>query len=67
MKLPLFNFIPHAHSWHNIRISRKGAVSPSGRRYFSTHVEAQCKRCGERIHKVYYRDISDAQACRWLG
>jgi hypothetical protein len=67
MKLKFFSFIPHAHKWHNIRISRKGAISPTGRAYFSTHVEAQCKGCGKRLHKIYYRDISDAQAIRWLG
>ncbi|MGK3128928.1 hypothetical protein ACCW76_06980 [Pantoea sp. C8B4] len=63
----LFSFIPHAHKWHDIRISRKGAICPSGRHYFSTHVEAQCKGCGERLHKIYYRDVSDAEARRWLG
>ncbi|KNC08155.1 hypothetical protein HS962_02695 [Pantoea sp. BIGb0393] len=67
MKLKFFSFIPHAHKWHDIQISRKGAMSPSGRHYFSTHVTAQCKTCGERLHKVYYRDISDAEAKRWLG
>ncbi|HBZ15847.1 hypothetical protein ACIP6T_08875 [Pantoea sp. NPDC088449] len=67
MKLKFFSFIPHAHRWRNVQISRKGAISPAGRHYFSTHVEAQCKSCGERLHKVYYRDISDAEAKRWLG
>ncbi|MDE1184997.1 MAG: hypothetical protein PW844_00735 [Pantoea sp.] len=67
MKLKLLSFIPHAHKWRNIQISRKGAVSPSGRHYHSTHVQAHCKGCGERIHRIYYRDISDAEARRWLG
>lgn len=67
MKFDFFSFIPHAHKWHNIIVSRKGAVAPTGRTHFSTHIQAQCQRCGERIHKVYYRDISDKQARRWLG
>ncbi|MBK4769081.1 MULTISPECIES: hypothetical protein [unclassified Pantoea] len=65
--MTLFSFLPHAHHWHNITISRQGAVSPGGRYRYSTYLEAECKRCGERIHKIYYRDISDEQARRWLG
>ncbi|MEB5972565.1 hypothetical protein ACWXWB_04595 [Pantoea dispersa] len=63
----LFSFIPHAHHWHIIDICRKGARSPAGRTQLSTYVEAQCRRCGVTLHKIYYRDISDAEAKRWLG
>ncbi|WP_312664677.1 hypothetical protein [Pantoea sp. CTOTU49201] len=65
--MKLFSFIPHAHRWHNITITRKGAISPSGRTCFATYVQAQCKGCDEQLYKIYYRDITDAQARRWLG
>jgi len=61
------SFIPHRHRWHHITISRIGTVNPSGRICCATHLTAQCKGCGVRIHKVFYRDISDEQARRWLG
>ncbi|MEG3112440.1 MULTISPECIES: yippee family protein [unclassified Pantoea] len=60
-------FIPHRHRWHEINITRQGAVSPNGRTYLSTYITASCKSCGEMIHRIYYRDISDEQARRWLG
>lgn len=59
--------IPHRHRWTDIRITRQGAVSPSGRYYYSTYLSARCQRCDTVIHRVYYRDISDDQARRWLG
>ncbi|WP_343552833.1 hypothetical protein [Pantoea sp.] len=65
--MKLFSFIPHMHRWKNITITRGGAISPSGRSYYSTHISAQCKGCDVQINKVYYRDISDAEARRWLG
>ncbi len=67
MTLKLFRLIPHAHRWHRIRIARKGALCPAGRVRLSTHISACCQRCGARIHKIYYRDVSDEQARRWLG
>ncbi|QDY42431.1 hypothetical protein [Candidatus Pantoea soli] len=63
----LFSLIPHGHRWHRIRISRKGALRPGSRAGLATHITARCQRCGARIEKIYYRDISDAQARRWLG
>lgn len=60
-------FIPHRHRWHKIVISRHYAKAPSGRTYLSTSVTASCKNCGEVINRIYYRDISDAEALRWLG
>ncbi|UVC28082.1 hypothetical protein [Pantoea sp. SOD02] len=65
--MKLFSFIPHAHRWHNISITRKGAISPSGRICLATYVQAQCKGCEEQLHKIYYRDITDAEALRWLA
>ncbi|MGY3310843.1 hypothetical protein ACVW06_003868 [Pantoea ananatis] len=59
--------IPHRHRWTDISITRQGAVSPSGRYYYSTYLSARCERCDTVIHRVYYRDISDDQARRWLG
>ncbi|POW60076.1 MULTISPECIES: hypothetical protein [Pantoea] len=63
----LLALIPHGHRWQEIAIERQWAVAPNGRYYFSTYVSARCKGCGEAIHRVYYRDISDQQARRWLG
>jgi len=59
--------IPHRHRWQDIIIERQGAVAPNGRHYLSTYLSARCPGCGEIIHRVYYRDISDQQARRWLG
>ncbi|WP_313654018.1 hypothetical protein [Pantoea sp.] len=59
--------IPHRHQWQNIIIRRQGAVAPNGRSYLSTSLSAHCPGCGEIIYRVYYRDISDQQARRWLG
>lgn len=59
--------IPHRHRWQDMNIERKGAVAPNGRQYLSTYISARCTGCGEIIHRVYYRDISDRQARRWLG
>jgi len=58
--------IPHRHRWQDIIIERQGAVAPSGRYYFSTYISARCSACNEIIHRVYYRDITDEQARRWL-
>ncbi|HAB75394.1 MULTISPECIES: hypothetical protein [Pantoea] len=65
--MTFFPFIPHRHRWQDIHISRANAVAPNGRCYFSTFISARCRTCDEIIHRVYYRDISDAQARRWLG
>ncbi|MXP48558.1 hypothetical protein FD733_00785 [Pantoea sp. Eser] len=59
--------IPHRHRWQDIIIERHGAIAPNGRHYLSTYISARCLRCGEIIHRVYYRDISDRQARRLLG
>ncbi|MFV9668397.1 hypothetical protein [Pantoea sp. ARC607] len=59
--------IPHCHRWQNIIIERRGAIAPNGRYYLSTSLSAWCSGCGETIHRIYYRDISDRQARRWLG
>ena len=59
--------IPHRHRWQDIIIERRGAIAPNGRSSLSTYISAHCAGCGEIIHRVYYRDISDQQARRWLG
>ncbi|WP_343462932.1 hypothetical protein [Pantoea sp.] len=63
----LLAFLPHAHRWRIMHITRCGAQFPGGRQGMCTAVLAQCTGCGIRLHKVFYRDISDAQARRWLG
>jgi len=63
----LLAWIPHAHRWHVMRITRCGAQRPDGRQGMCTYVQARCTGCGVRLHKVFYRDITDAQARRWLG
>ncbi|MBZ6385012.1 MULTISPECIES: hypothetical protein [Pantoea] len=65
--MTFFPFIPHCHRWQDIHISRAYAVAPNGRSFFSTFISARCRHCDEIIHRIYYRDISDAQARRWLG
>jgi len=63
----LRHLLPHAHRWHQIEISRNDVITPAGRRCYATYVTAHCRGCGMQLHKIYYRDISDAEACRWLG
>lgn len=65
--MKLLSLIPHWHHWQDVVIIRANAVAPNGRSYFSTHITARCRSCDQTLHRVYYRDISDAQARRWLG
>ncbi|RPE00317.1 hypothetical protein BBB56_12090 [Candidatus Pantoea deserta] len=62
-----FSFIPHRHRWQDIVISRANAIAPSGRTYYSTLISARCRTCNQTLYRIYYSDISDAQARRWLG
>ncbi len=63
----LRHLIPHAHRWHQITISRPGVLNPAGRYCLATSITARCRGCGARLHKLYYRDLSDSEARRWLG
>lgn len=63
----LRHLIPHAHRWHQITISRPGVLNPAGRYCLATCINARCRGCGARLHKLYYRDLSDSEARRWLG
>ncbi len=58
--------ILHRHQWQEINIERHGATAPNGRDYIPTYISVRCSGCGEMIHRVYYRDISDRQPRRGL-
>ncbi|WP_292976425.1 hypothetical protein [Pantoea sp. UBA4549] len=63
----LRHLIPHAHRWHQITISHPGVLNPAGRYCLATCITARCRGCGARLHKLYYHDLSDSEARRWLG